>query len=262
MDRWADTAAGPGKVGCGGVVLLVLQLRVVRAHGGGRRAGLAPACDDGFLERMDAQPPRRAVVARHLRPTPRRPRTRPPRSVHATSATSSFELFYDDGAGSGLCPLPESMSQLPHGLRLRAASSSRLAQIEAGGFSAVCPCDNPPASNAAVESMPTIVVAACHVGADSHCAVCKEAFELGDEAREMPCSHMYHKDCILPWLCAAQLSGALEHKEHAAAGAWQNETEDRVGRRAAEVLGGDEVGRGRATERTRSSSGSARRMRI
>ncbi|EMS53262.1 hypothetical protein TRIUR3_22821 [Triticum urartu] len=45
----------------------------------------------------------------------------------------------------------------------------QLAQIEAGGFGAV-------------EPMPTVVVAACpcHVGTDSHCVVCKEAFELGD----------------------------------------------------------------------------------
>ncbi|KAI4963606.1 hypothetical protein ZWY2020_011303 [Hordeum vulgare] len=66
------------------------------------------------------------------------------------------------------------------------------------------PCDNP-ASNV-VESMPTVVAAACR-RADSHCAMCKEAFELGDEAREMPCGHMYHQDCILPWL-ALRNSGA------------------------------------------------------
>jgi hypothetical protein len=88
----------------------------------------------------------------------------------------------------------------------------QLAQIEAGGFGAVRPCDNPPASKAAVESMPTVIVAACHVGADSHCAVCKEPFELGTEAREMPCNHMYHQDCILPWLALRNSCPVCRHE--------------------------------------------------
>ncbi|KAF6990658.1 hypothetical protein CFC21_007828 [Triticum aestivum] len=58
----------------------------------------------------------------------------------------------------------------------------QLAQIEAGGFGAVGPCDNPPDCKAAVKPMPTVIVSAypIHVGVDSHCVVCKEAFELGD----------------------------------------------------------------------------------
>ena len=35
---------------------------------------------------------------------------------------------------------------------------------------------------------------------DMHCAVCKEAFEIDVQVRKMPCQHMYHSDCILPWL--------------------------------------------------------------
>ncbi|KAI4995484.1 hypothetical protein ZWY2020_035387 [Hordeum vulgare] len=62
--------------------------------------------------------------------TPRRPRLS--RSGHATSATSSFELFYDDGAGSGLRPLPESMSDFLMGSGFERLLE-QLAQIEAGG---------------------------------------------------------------------------------------------------------------------------------
>ncbi|KAE8813354.1 E3 ubiquitin-protein ligase RING1-like [Hordeum vulgare] len=195
--------------------------RFVRTEGD---AGLAcPGYDGGFLEQMDAPPPRRAVSpAAFLRrraaadaPAEVRPcrcrrggasgdrsgssynpvivlrRSAAPPGDDTTGATSSFELFYDDGAGSGLRPLPESMFDFLMGFGFERLLE-QLAQIEAGSFGAIRPCDNPPASNAAVESMPTVVVAACHVGVDSHCAVCKEAFELGDEAREMPCSHMYH----------------------------------------------------------------------
>lgn len=32
------------------------------------------------------------------------------------------------------------------------------------------------------------------------CSVCKDCFSVGDEAIVLPCNHLYHPDCILPWL--------------------------------------------------------------
>jgi len=58
----------------------------------------------------------------------------------------------------------------------------------------------PPATGASVDAMPKIKVNSRHLVNNSHCAVCKERFELGGEARVMPCSHIYHSDCIVPWL--------------------------------------------------------------
>lgn len=58
-----------------------------------------------------------------------------------------------------------------------------------------------PASKAGVEAMPVLKFAKDSAeGDDIHCAVCKEAFEMGGEVRQMPCEHIYHSDCILPWL--------------------------------------------------------------
>ncbi|CAJ1965432.1 unnamed protein product [Sphenostylis stenocarpa] len=58
----------------------------------------------------------------------------------------------------------------------------------------------PPASRSSIDAMPTIKITNEHLQSDSHCAVCMERFELSSEARKMPCGHIYHSDCIVPWL--------------------------------------------------------------
>ncbi|MED6158569.1 hypothetical protein PIB30_033891 [Stylosanthes scabra] len=107
-----------------------------------------------------------------------------------------FELFYDDGAGSGLRPLPASMSEFLLGSGFDRLLE-QLSQIEINGIGRY---EHPPASKAAIDSLPTIEIEENHLELESHCAVCKEAFEMGTSAREMPCKHIYHQDCILPWL--------------------------------------------------------------
>lgn len=56
----------------------------------------------------------------------------------------------------------------------------------------------PPASRASVDALEEVKVSGKDAAAQ--CAVCKDEFELGKYAKRMPCSHMYHADCILPWL--------------------------------------------------------------
>ncbi|KAL5760584.1 hypothetical protein ACOSQ2_019422 [Xanthoceras sorbifolium] len=48
------------------------------------------------------------------------------------------------------------------------------------------------------------------------CAICKDEFCAQSEAKQLPCKHLYHSHCILPWLslhsscplCRFQLPGA------------------------------------------------------
>uniref|UniRef100_A0A7N0RDP4 RING-type E3 ubiquitin transferase n=1 Tax=Kalanchoe fedtschenkoi TaxID=63787 RepID=A0A7N0RDP4_KALFE len=58
----------------------------------------------------------------------------------------------------------------------------------------------PPASRTSIDAMPTISISQTHLLSEPQCPVCQDTFELGSEARLMPCSHVYHSDCIVPWL--------------------------------------------------------------
>ncbi|RDX95109.1 putative E3 ubiquitin-protein ligase RHC2A, partial [Mucuna pruriens] len=119
-----------------------------------------------------------------------------------------FELFYDDGAGSGLRPLPPSMSEFLLGSGFDRLLE-QLSQIEINGIGRY---EHPPASKAAIDSLPTIEINDTHLAMESHCAVCKEAFELGTAVREMPCKHIYHPECILPWLALHNSCPVCRHE--------------------------------------------------
>ncbi|XP_031258005.1 E3 ubiquitin-protein ligase RING1-like [Pistacia vera] len=59
----------------------------------------------------------------------------------------------------------------------------------------------PPASKLAIEGLPNIKISEDLMGSESsQCAVCKDSFELNEVAKQMPCKHIYHSDCIMPWL--------------------------------------------------------------
>ncbi|XP_016491439.1 E3 ubiquitin-protein ligase SIRP1-like [Nicotiana tabacum] len=53
----------------------------------------------------------------------------------------------------------------------------------------------PPAQKEAVEALPAV-----KIDETLQCSVCLEDFEIGTEAKEMPCKHKFHSECILPWL--------------------------------------------------------------
>jgi len=60
----------------------------------------------------------------------------------------------------------------------------------------------PPASAEAIASLPKRKVTAKDLKKDEKraCAVCQDDFEVGTETVELPCGHLYHEDCVKPWL--------------------------------------------------------------
>ncbi|KAE8684798.1 RNF181 protein [Hibiscus syriacus] len=129
-------------------------------------------------------------------------------SVVPERGNTNFELYYDDGSGSGLSPLPASMSEFLMGSGFDRLLD-QLSQLEVNGVGRF---ERPPASKAVIESMPVVKISGGHASRESHCAVCKEQFELDCEAREMPCKHIYHSDCILPWLSIQNYCPVCRHE--------------------------------------------------
>ncbi|KAF5182711.1 E3 ubiquitin-protein ligase mpsr1 [Thalictrum thalictroides] len=55
-----------------------------------------------------------------------------------------------------------------------------------------------PATKASIEAMPKIIIT--EEDEEKECSICLDGWEIGGEAREMPCKHRYHSNCIEKWL--------------------------------------------------------------
>ncbi|XP_010922808.1 uncharacterized protein [Elaeis guineensis] len=61
----------------------------------------------------------------------------------------------------------------------------------------------PPAAASFVASLPSVIISMDHERNGSLiCAVCKDPLPINTEAKQLPCKHLYHPSCILPWLAA------------------------------------------------------------
>ena len=58
----------------------------------------------------------------------------------------------------------------------------------------------PPASLSFVNNLPCLTINGDKQ--QQECAICKDSFTLGTRVNELPCLHLYHPSCILPWLAA------------------------------------------------------------
>ncbi|XP_053085051.1 E3 ubiquitin-protein ligase RNF181 [Pangasianodon hypophthalmus] len=58
----------------------------------------------------------------------------------------------------------------------------------------------PPAAKRVVQSLPQLVISPQQADKGLKCPVCLLEFEEQETVREMPCKHLFHSSCILPWL--------------------------------------------------------------
>ena len=57
-----------------------------------------------------------------------------------------------------------------------------------------------PMSEENIQKLPHVEVSPEEVSKSLQCSVCMEDFNCGELVRKLPCQHLYHTDCIVPWL--------------------------------------------------------------
>lgn len=57
-----------------------------------------------------------------------------------------------------------------------------------------------PASQEQIDELPVVKVNSHHLESKIQCSICLENFVLDEEGMSLPCNHLHHKFCIIPWL--------------------------------------------------------------
>ncbi|XP_054729058.1 E3 ubiquitin-protein ligase RNF181 homolog isoform X1 [Anastrepha obliqua] len=58
----------------------------------------------------------------------------------------------------------------------------------------------PEASKRAIAALPEHVITKEEVAEELECAVCKQAAEVDEKYKILPCKHEFHEECVLLWL--------------------------------------------------------------
>lgn len=58
----------------------------------------------------------------------------------------------------------------------------------------------PPLSAQRINEIPNVQINAEEVNRKIQCSICWDDFKIDETVRKLPCSHLYHENCIVPWL--------------------------------------------------------------
>ncbi|PPS14816.1 hypothetical protein GOBAR_AA05762 [Gossypium barbadense] len=152
-----------------------------------------PLCNDGFLEEYE-NPNLNPGSAFH-NPNPNfNPFSDPYLTIDLRSRGAQIEFVIQNNPSEPGFRLPVNIGDYFIGPGLEQLIQ-QLAENDPNRYG------TPPASKSAMDTLPSVKISKHNLSSEfNQCAVCMDEFEDGTEAKQMPCKHLYHKDCIFPWL--------------------------------------------------------------
>ncbi|MGH0183034.1 UNVERIFIED_CONTAM: hypothetical protein FKN15_011050 [Acipenser sinensis] len=95
----------------------------------------------------------------------------------------------------------------------------------------------PPAAKEIVQNLPTAMITPAQADKGLKCPVCLLEFEEEETVRKMPCEHLFHSGCILPWLGKTNSCPLCRHEMPTENKEYEEFKKDKVGLRAGGVVG-------------------------
>lgn len=114
------------------------------------------------------------------------------------SAQPSAFSGLDPSAMLRLAALISRLAELEGPERERMSAQVQAFLSEVSQFDPSVP-GKPPASAESIRTLPVINVRPGPDGPVS-CPICTEEFEFNEPAKQLPCEHRFHADCVVPWL--------------------------------------------------------------
>lgn len=88
-----------------------------------------------------------------------------------------------------------------------------------------------------IGNLPAVKVTQDHIDHKTQCSVCWEDFVLDESVRQLECEHIFHKDCITPWLELHATCPVCRKPQNEAAAAHSRQVQNEAGSETGSNLG-------------------------